>query len=207
VPFLHPGHPSAHDQLNGLRRALALPRGGPFAFVALAILLALGLAGCSLSEDITPPPGLVQPADATTSFATELPPTAGPSATPEPVEPPESIDLQAGRATFLDHCAACHGELGLGDGELAAQLLNPPTAIGSPSRALGASRMVQHDSLAICRASCRLSTHCPNERWNVTYYALSLSQCERPQAAVHFRDPLRRVPRAAVPATVLRSTR
>jgi len=180
VPFLHQSHPSAHDRSGGPRRERALPRGRPLAVMALAILLPLGLAGCSLSEDITPPPGLARPAAATASSATEIPPTPGPSATPEPVEPPPSIDLQAGRAIFLDRCAACHGERGLGDGELATQLSNPPAAIGSIELGRTAVPLEWFSMITVGNMP-RFMPPFGNaltaaERWNVTYYAMSLSQ-------------------------------
>ena len=180
MPFLLHGHHPAHDQSGGGRRVLALPQGVAIAVLNAALLIPLGLAGCSLSEDITPPPGLVQPAAATASFATELPPTAGPSATPEPVEPPTSIDLQAGRAKFLDHCAACHGELGLGDGELAAQLSNPPAAIGSTGLGRSAVPLEWFRMITVGNMPRFMppfgNALTATERWNVTYFALSLSQ-------------------------------
>ncbi|MEM8861853.1 MAG: cytochrome c, partial [Chloroflexota bacterium] len=37
-----------------------------------------------------------------------------------------------GATIYAARCANCHGSLGLGDGELAANLPNPPTAIGDP---------------------------------------------------------------------------
>ncbi|MFZ0548846.1 MAG: c-type cytochrome [Candidatus Promineifilaceae bacterium] len=45
-----------------------------------------------------------------------------------PSTPPDSA---AGLATFGERCANCHGTAGLGDGELAANLPNQPTALGS----------------------------------------------------------------------------
>ena len=180
MSFLHHGYHLAHVRSGGLRRGLALPRGGPIAVLALASLLPLGLAGCSLSEDITPPPGLTQPAAATAPSATELPPMAGPSATAEPVEPPASLDLQAGRAIFLDRCAACHGERGLGDGELATQLSNPPAAIGSSQLGRLAVPLEWFRMITVGNMPRFMppfgNALTATERWNVTYYALSLSQ-------------------------------
>lgn len=50
----------------------------------------------------------------------------------EPVTPPESRpDAEAGLQIFTERCATCHGPLGMGDGEMAAQLPRPPTALGS----------------------------------------------------------------------------
>ncbi len=146
----------------------------------VAVVLPVVLAGCSLSEDITPPPGFLPQAAATAELGTATAVATGPTATPEPVEPPQTVDLQAGQALYLDRCAACHGPQGLGDGELAGQLTNPPTAIGRPELARSVSpagwfRMVTLGNMqqfmppfggALTAA----------ERWNVTYYALSLSQ-------------------------------
>ena len=56
-----------------------------------------------------------------TTFAQDTPPTVPPDADPT-----------TGLQIYRQRCANCHGDLGLGDGELAAQLPNPPTAIGSP---------------------------------------------------------------------------
>jgi mono/diheme cytochrome c family protein len=44
----------------------------------------------------------------------------------------EEPDPANGAAIFAARCANCHGPLGLGDGELAVNLPNPPTPIGSP---------------------------------------------------------------------------
>ncbi|MDX1613064.1 MAG: c-type cytochrome [Candidatus Promineifilaceae bacterium] len=46
-----------------------------------------------------------------------------------PDSPPESM---AGLAVYSERCANCHGPTGLGDGELAAESPNPPTALASP---------------------------------------------------------------------------
>ena len=43
----------------------------------------------------------------------------------------EEPDPTNGATIYAARCANCHGPLGLGDGELAASLPNPPTAIGS----------------------------------------------------------------------------
>jgi mono/diheme cytochrome c family protein len=48
---------------------------------------------------------------------------------PTPAEPP---DAAAGLLIFNERCANCHGPQALGDGELAANLPNPPAALASP---------------------------------------------------------------------------
>ncbi|MEM7799625.1 MAG: cytochrome c [Chloroflexota bacterium] len=47
-------------------------------------------------------------------------------------EIPEDADPVIGIGIYQERCSACHGELGLGDGELAANLENPVPPIGSP---------------------------------------------------------------------------
>lgn len=42
-----------------------------------------------------------------------------------------AVDIPTGLSLYASRCATCHGLTGLGDGELAAQLPNPPAAIGS----------------------------------------------------------------------------
>jgi mono/diheme cytochrome c family protein len=41
--------------------------------------------------------------------------------------PPSSLSIQQGARLFASHCAACHGEMGMGDGAL-AKSLNPKPA-------------------------------------------------------------------------------
>lgn len=58
----------------------------------------------------------------------------GPSTTSaqEPVTPPSATpDAQNGLDIFAERCANCHGPLGQGDGEQAAQLPVPPASLGS----------------------------------------------------------------------------
>lgn len=51
-----------------------------------------------------------------------------------PVPPPATTpDAQNGLELFAARCASCHGPLGQGDGEMAAQLPVPPAALGSDS--------------------------------------------------------------------------
>ncbi len=53
-------------------------------------------------------------------------------------EPPASATpeaREAGRSAFAQHCAACHGEEGRGDGPLAEVLPEPPADFGHPMHA------------------------------------------------------------------------
>ena len=56
-----------------------------------------------------------------------------PSATAaqEPAVPPATPDASTGLEIFAERCSNCHGPMGLGDGEMASQLPQPPAAIGS----------------------------------------------------------------------------
>jgi mono/diheme cytochrome c family protein len=47
-----------------------------------------------------------------------------------PTAPPNGA---AGLATFGERCANCHGPLGMGDGELAANLPSPPPSFADPN--------------------------------------------------------------------------
>ncbi|MFK7803088.1 MAG: c-type cytochrome [Anaerolineae bacterium] len=49
----------------------------------------------------------------------------------EQPDPLDGANPANGATIYAARCANCHGPLGLGDGELAANLPNPPTAIGS----------------------------------------------------------------------------
>lgn len=70
-------------------------------------------AGCSLAEDVTPPPGaaLIVP-----TAAVEAVPVAAPASRPSAV---------AGAVVFAENCTRCHGPAGAGDGEFAAQIDTP----------------------------------------------------------------------------------
>ncbi len=57
--------------------------------------------------------------------------TANSAAAQESELPTQPPDTDAGLAIYADRCANCHGPFGQGDGELAPNLPNPPTAHGS----------------------------------------------------------------------------
>lgn len=84
------------------------------------ILITLLLSACSLSEDITPPPGAVLPSP--------LPATPVPQGALYPLVAPNPASASA---IFAEKCAPCHGTRGLGDGIQAADLPAPPAPIGS----------------------------------------------------------------------------
>lgn len=60
-----------------------------------------------------------------------LSPRPGTTAAQEPIIPEATPNAGAGLEIFSERCSNCHGPTGLGDGEMAAQLPQPPAAIGS----------------------------------------------------------------------------
>jgi len=130
------------------------------------VVLALLLSACSfsLAEDITPPPNYTPPP---------------PSATPQPVFPLTSPDPAKGQAIYAEKCAPCHGDTGLGDGPQAAQLPNPPAAIGDPTVARQSTpavwfRIVTQGNLDRFMPPFANSLT-DGQRWDVLAYVYSLS--------------------------------
>jgi mono/diheme cytochrome c family protein len=144
--------------------------------LAAALLLAVLLGGCglSLAEDITPPPNYKAPT------AEALQPVA--ASTAFPLTPPDPVQ---GKAIFVEKCAACHGETGMGDGPQAANLANPVAPLGSPELAR-ASRpadwytMVTQGNLEKFMPG--FASLNDRQRWDVVAYALTLSTNPEEQA-------------------------
>jgi mono/diheme cytochrome c family protein len=122
----------------------------------------------SLAQDVTPPPGAVQPA--------QPQPTSG------PVFPAQAPDQQNGATIYAQECAPCHGDLGMGDGSMSAQLTSQNItvpALGSPEKAHPAKPADWFLTVTLGNMqkfmppfSNKLSDQ---ERWDVVAYALSLS--------------------------------
>jgi mono/diheme cytochrome c family protein len=133
-------------------------------------LIALILTACNmtLAQDVTPPPGAVQQAQAQ--------PTSG------PVYPAQAPDLQNGAAIYAQECAPCHGSLGLGDGPMSAQLTSQNItvpALGSPETANAAVPANWFSTVTLGNMQ-KLMPPFSNklndqERWDVVAYAFSLS--------------------------------
>src|SRR3989304_4538731 len=87
----------------------------------LAIITVL-LTACNftLAEDVTPPPGY-------------LPPT--PMPTLGPLYPANTPNIHNGALIYIEKCAPCHGDTGLGDGEKGKELPITVAAIGFPEGA------------------------------------------------------------------------
>lgn len=140
-----------------------------FRYSLFVAIIALLLTACNmtLAQDVTPPPGVVQPAQPTASG---------------PVFPAQAPDLQNGEAVYATECAPCHGAQGLGDGPMSAQLTSQNItvpALGSPEKAHAAIPAEWFSIVTIGNMqnfmppfSNKLSDQ---ERWDVVAYALSLS--------------------------------
>jgi mono/diheme cytochrome c family protein len=138
--------------------------------ILFAFAFVLFLSGCnfSLAADVTPPPGYQPPPEVQAT---------GPAPVGEvfPVVPP---DPAQGAPIYVEKCAPCHGESGLGDGPNAASLPNPVPPLGSPEVARGATpsewfTIVTQGNLERFMPPFRsLSDH---ERWDVVAYAFTLS--------------------------------
>ncbi|HEY3313345.1 MAG TPA: c-type cytochrome [Anaerolineales bacterium] len=133
--------------------------------ILLSAVLALLLSACTLSlaEDITPPPNYQSP-------------TPGP--TMSPLFPQNPPSLASGAAIFVEKCAPCHGDRGLGDGPNAGQLQTPPTALGKPE----IGRMAAPANWYTTVTQGKINSFMPpftgslddQQRWDVVAYAISL---------------------------------
>ncbi len=149
--------------------------------IFLFLIILLVLTGCSLSEDVTPPPEL-----ATRQAAEQLPEATQQRPAPEPqatqVEelsaPERPPDLSQGEQLYLENCEPCHGSAGLGDGVMSANLDVQPSLLGDPAFASG----VLPADWYITVTQGRMERFMPpfvnlsdTQRWDVVSYALSLS--------------------------------
>lgn len=162
--------------------------------LALAAALLFGLGACTLADDITPPPGYQSPTPEPTLAALY------PSAPPSPAR---------GAPIYVEKCAPCHGETGLGNGPMAAQL---PVAVPALSLREIAGRAAPAEWFAIISQG-RLERGMPGflslseaERWDVLAYVYTLGTTaeELQRGETLFTDlcaachgPLGRVDRAA----------
>jgi len=132
------------------------------AFVSLSLIL----SACSLASDLTPPPGYHPTAI--------IQPTAAPAV--YPLVPPDPAD---GAAIFTDNCAPCHGATGMGNGDKASGLPNPPAAIGTAAVARPATPVNWYDIITngrIERFMPPFASLTDRQRWDVIAYVYSLSE-------------------------------
>ena len=133
--------------------------------IIIIALSALLLTACNftLAADITPPPDYVSPTPM---------PTLGPL---YPSNPP---NIQDGAAIYTEHCAACHGDKGLGDGPQSMQLGVAVPAFGLPETARPASpaewfKVVSQGNLQRFMPPF-VGALSEQQRWDVVAYVLTL---------------------------------
>lgn len=140
----------------------------------LVLFFGLFLTACSfsLAADVTPPPGYQAPV---VKESTGQAPISGPL---YPLVPPSPAD---GAPTYAEKCAPCHGARGLGDGERAAQLPIPVTAIGSPEVARQSTPARWYEIVTqgnLERFMPPFNSLASGDRWDVLAYVYSLSASE-----------------------------
>jgi mono/diheme cytochrome c family protein len=136
------------------------------ALPVLFLLAAVLLNACS--QDVTPPPGAVPPQQAQPAATTVT----------GPVYPVVAPNAAGGAAIYVEKCAPCHGDSGLGDGPRASQLSIPVAALGDPQVARSSTpaewfMMVTVGNLE--RFMPPFTSLTDRERWDVVAYAFSLS--------------------------------
>ncbi len=135
-----------------------------FRHTILFVIGAVFLSACNitLAADVTPPP----------SYKTPTPlPTLGPS------YPSSAPDISNGKAIYLEKCAPCHGERGLGDGEQGKQLPVSVIPIGLPEIARKATPQKWYAAVTqgnLDRFMPPFVSLSEQERWDVVAYALTL---------------------------------
>ena len=116
----------------------------------------------TLAEDVTPPPNYVSPTPA---------PTLG------PLHPAEAPSLEIGAAIYVEKCAPCHGETGMGDGPQGIQLQGVTVpAFGLPEVARPASLAQWYTMVTrgnIERFMPPFASLSDQERWDVVAYAMT----------------------------------
>jgi cytochrome c len=135
------------------------------------LLLAIGtllLAACNqtLAADVTPPPGYVAPSPV---------PTMG------PLYPEQAPDLANGEVIYVEKCAPCHGDTGLGNGPQSKDLPVSVIPIGLPEFANDATPSRWYTVVTqgnIERFMPPFVSLSDQERWDVVSYALMLQTTE-----------------------------
>jgi mono/diheme cytochrome c family protein len=132
--------------------------------IILLAIIAILITACNftLAQDVTPPPDYVPPTPV---------PTLG------PLYPSSAPDIKNGATIYVEKCAACHGETGLGDGAQGKQLPVKVAAIGLPATAQKAIPSDWYTTVTqgkIDRFMPPFASLNDQERWNVIAYALTL---------------------------------
>jgi mono/diheme cytochrome c family protein len=135
------------------------------------LILAIGtilLTACNmtLAADVTPPPNYVPPTPI---------PTLGPQ------YPASAPDIANGEVIFMEKCAPCHGDTGLGDGEQGKQLPVTVIPIGLPEFAQRSTPARWYAVVTqgnIDRFMPPFVSLSEQERWDVVAYAFTLHTTE-----------------------------
>ncbi|HSJ88279.1 MAG TPA: c-type cytochrome [Anaerolineales bacterium] len=135
--------------------------------IVLLTLVTIIATACnfSLAEDVTPPPGYV-------------PPTPVPTLV---LVPPQTPNIENGKAIFAEKCAACHGTTGLGDGPQGIQLGVTVPAFGLPEIARPAVLVDWFTTVTrgrMDRFMPPFNSLTDQQRWDVVAYAMSLHTTE-----------------------------
>jgi mono/diheme cytochrome c family protein len=135
--------------------------------LVLFTLCTILVAACNftLAEDVTPPPGYV-------------PPTPAPTLV---LIPPQTPNVENGKAIFAEKCAGCHGETGMGDGPQGIQLGVTVPAFGLPEIARPAILADWYTVVTrgrMDRLMPPFASLTDQERWDVVSYAMTLHNTE-----------------------------
>ena len=164
--------------------------------VFLFLIILLILTGCSLSEDVTPPPELAtrQAAEPIPQATQQRPaPEAQATQVEERSTPERPPDPNQGEQLYLENCEPCHGPAGLGGGVMSENLDVQPPLLGDPAFASG----VLPSDWYLTVTQGRMERFMPPfvnlndaQRWDVVAYALSLSVSsdQLKQGAVVFQE-------------------
>jgi mono/diheme cytochrome c family protein len=131
-------------------------------YATIFAIIALALSACTLAADVTPPPGYLAPTPQ---------PTLG------PLFPAQAPDIQNGAAIYVEKCAPCHGNTGLGDGEKGKQLPVTVPAFALPETARKASLAGWFTTVTqgnLDRFMPPFASLDDQQRWDVVSYALTL---------------------------------
>lgn len=134
---------------------------------ALLIIVTTILSACNftLAEDVTPPPGYIAP--------TPLPTLA--------LSPERAPSIENGAAIYVEKCAPCHGETGLGDGPQGIQLGVTVPAFALPEVARPKSPAQWYTTVTrgvIERFMPPFVSLTDQERWDVVAYITTLHTTE-----------------------------
>ncbi len=147
----------------------------------LLFLITLSIAGCSLAEDITPPPALAtaQAAPMQQDAAPSQPESVAESEAPTELTPPETApSLFNGASIYMDSCEPCHGAQGMGDGSMSGNLDVVIPALGDLAFAREKKPLEWYGVVTEGRMQNFMppfSSLSDGQRWDVVAYALSLS--------------------------------